>query len=52
MNYAADEIDAIGKARGDGGGGSSERESGLMQLLYEMDGFSQNDQVSALLGVQ
>ena len=43
----ADEIDAIGKARGAGGGdaGTRERESGLLQLLYEMDGFNQNDRV-------
>ena len=43
----ADEIDAIGKARGRGGGdaGTRERESGLLQLLYEMDGFNQNDKV-------
>ncbi len=36
-----DEIDAIGKARGAGGGdsGTQEREQGLLQLLYEMDGF-------------
>ncbi|KAK9845418.1 hypothetical protein WJX81_006080 [Elliptochloris bilobata] len=42
-----DEIDAIGKARGGGGGdaGTRERESGLLQLLYEMDGFNQNDRV-------
>ena len=45
----ADEIDAIGKARGGGGGdaGTRERESGLLQLLYEMDGFNQNDRVLA-----
>ena len=38
----ADEIDAIGKARGLGGGdsGTQEREQGLLQLLYEMDGFA------------
>ena len=38
----ADEIDAIGKARGAGGGdsGTQEREQGLLQLLYEMDGFA------------
>ena len=41
---AADEIDAIGKARGAGGGdtGTQEREQGLMQMLYEMDGFESN----------
>ena len=46
----ADEIDAIGEeARGGGGGdaGTRERESGLLQLLYEMDGFNQNDRVLA-----
>lgn len=42
-----DEIDAIGLARGDGGGdpGTQEREQGLMQLLVEMDGFKKNDRV-------
>lgn len=44
----ADEIDAIGSARSGGGGGSNERESGLMQILYEMDGFSRDDQVCSL----
>ncbi len=45
----ADEIDAIGKKRGRGGGdaGTREREGGLLQLLYEMDGFKQNDRVLA-----
>lgn len=48
-SVGADEIDAIGKARGGGGGdaGTRERESGLLQLLYEMDGFNQNDRVLA-----
>ena len=43
----ADEIDAIGKARGSGSGdaGTQEREQGLMQMLYEMDGFASNDGV-------
>jgi ATPase family associated with various cellular activities (AAA) len=43
----ADEIDAIGKARGNGGGdsGTAEREQGLLQLLYEMDSFRRNDRV-------
>ncbi len=43
----ADEIDAIAKARGAGGGdtGTQEREQGLLQLLYEMDGFRTLDQV-------
>lgn len=42
----ADEIDAIGKARGDEQSGSNEREQGLMQILYEMDGFWRNDKVT------
>ena len=48
-SVGADEIDAIGKKRGGGGGdaGTRERESGLLQLLYEMDGFNQNDRVLA-----
>ena len=42
----ADEIDAIGKARGSSGdSGTAEREQGLLQLLCEMDGFKRNDQV-------
>ncbi len=43
----ADEIDAIGKARGRGGNdsGSQESEQGLLQMLYEMDGFEANDGV-------
>lgn len=44
----ADEIDAIGKARGRSGGGDTgtrEREQGLMQMLYEMDGFASNNGV-------
>jgi cell division protease FtsH len=42
-----DEIDAIGKARDSGpaDSGSAEREQGLLQLLTEMDGFHQGDQV-------
>ncbi|KAK9817951.1 hypothetical protein WJX72_004798 [[Myrmecia] bisecta] len=42
-----DEIDAIGKARGSGGGdsGTAEREAGLLQLLCEMDGFKREDQI-------
>lgn len=43
--FFVDEIDAIGKARGDESGGSNEREQGLMQILYEMDGFWRNDKV-------
>ena len=48
-SLGADEIDAIGKKRGGGGGdaGTRERESGLLQLLYEMDGFNQDDRVLA-----
>ncbi len=39
-----DEIDAVGRARGGGLGGShEEREQTLNQLLSEMDGFSRND---------
>ncbi|VVT56702.1 uncharacterized protein SAPINGB_P005222 [Magnusiomyces paraingens] len=47
-----DEIDAIGKARGQGGsfGGNDERESTLNQLLVEMDGFSSSDHVVVLAG--
>lgn len=46
---AADEIDAIGKARGSGfDSGSQEREQGLLQLLTEMDGFKRDDQVPDL----
>lgn len=38
-----DEIDAIGKKRGDGAlGGNDEREQTLNQLLTEMDGFEDN----------
>ena len=45
----ADEIDAIGKARGSGfDSGSQEREQGLLQLLTEMDGFKRDDQVPDL----
>lgn len=46
MGRRADEIDAIGKARGGGGdSGTAEREQGLLQLLCEMDGFRRNDRV-------
>lgn len=39
-----DEIDAVGRRRGDGiGGGHDEREQTLNQLLVEMDGFDPND---------
>lgn len=47
-----DEIDAIGKARGQGGqfGGNDERESTLNQMLVEMDGFGSSDHVVVLAG--
>ena len=41
-----DEIDAVGRTRGAGfGGGHDEREQTLNQLLSEMDGFQQNEEV-------
>ncbi len=41
-----DEIDAIGRVRGLGSmGGHDEREQTLNQILVEMDGFTQNDNV-------
>jgi cell division protease FtsH len=41
-----DEIDAIGRIRGYGSmGGHDEREQTLNQILVEMDGFTQNDNV-------
>ncbi|MDQ3008316.1 MAG: ATP-dependent zinc metalloprotease FtsH [bacterium] len=41
-----DEIDAIGRVRGHGSmGGHDEREQTLNQILVEMDGFTQNDNV-------
>lgn len=41
-----DEIDAIGRQRGSGlMGGHDEREQTLNQILVEMDGFSQNEQI-------
>ena len=46
-----DEIDAIGKARGNtinAGGGNDEREQTLNQLLTEMDGFNNNNGVIVL----
>ncbi len=49
----ADEIDAIGRARGKGGfagGGNDERENTLNQLLVEMDGFSTTQGVVVLAG--
>ncbi|KAL8526905.1 hypothetical protein ACS0TY_015956 [Phlomoides rotata] len=47
-----DEIDAIGRARGQGGflGGHSERESTLNQMLVEMDGFGTTSGVVVLAG--
>ena len=48
-----DEIDAIGRARQDGGqrfGGNDEREATLNQILTEMDGFNTSEQVVVLAG--
>lgn len=46
-----DEIDAIGKERGNGKmGGNDERENTLNQLLVEMDGFEASDHVVVLAG--
>ncbi|KAL8668367.1 MAG: hypothetical protein Q9168_007000 [Polycauliona sp. 1 TL-2023] len=46
-----DEIDAIGKKRGQGVfGGDSEREATLNQILTEMDGFNTAEQVVVLAG--
>ena len=46
----ADEIDAIGKARSaQADSGSQEREQGLLQLLYEMDGMKIDDKVAPFL---
>ncbi|KAG7663673.1 AFG3 [[Candida] subhashii] len=46
-----DEIDAIGKERGNGRmGGNDERENTLNQLLVEMDGFDSSDHVVVLAG--
>eukprot|EP01127_Copromyxa_protea_P017304 TRINITY_DN5258_c0_g1_i2.p1 TRINITY_DN5258_c0_g1~~TRINITY_DN5258_c0_g1_i2.p1 ORF type:complete len:456 (-),score=121.08 TRINITY_DN5258_c0_g1_i2:1016-2362(-) len=45
-----DEIDAIGRKRGSGGGRNDERENTLNQLLVEMDGFSSNEGVVVLAG--
>jgi cell division protease FtsH len=44
-----DEIDAVGRSRGAGfGGGHDEREQTLNQLLSEMDGFDQHEEVIVL----
>ncbi|EFC45893.1 predicted protein, partial [Naegleria gruberi] len=45
-----DEIDAIGRPRGNSmyGGGNDERENTLNQLLVEMDGFNENQNVIVL----
>ena len=50
--HPADEIDAIGRARGRGGfaGGNDERENTLNQLLVEMDGFATTQGVVVLAG--
>ena len=48
----ADEIDAVGRARGRGGfaGGNDERENTLNQLLVELDGFATTSGVVVLAG--
>lgn len=48
----ADEIDAVGRARGRGGfaGGNDERENTLNQLLVELDGFATTQGVVVLAG--
>ena len=44
-----DELDAVGRSRGTGfGGGHDEREQTLNQLLSEMDGFDQHEDVIVL----
>ncbi|KAI1754636.1 peptidase family M41-domain-containing protein [Xylaria castorea] len=47
-----DEIDAIGRSRGDGQrfGGNDEREATLNQILTEMDGFNTSEQIVVLAG--
>ncbi|MDR1493455.1 MAG: ATP-dependent zinc metalloprotease FtsH [Planctomycetaceae bacterium] len=45
-----DEIDAVGRERGSGlGGGHDEREQTLNQILSEMDGFEQSDDMVMVL---
>ena len=45
-----DEIDAVGRKRGEqfGGGGNEEREQTLNQILTNMDGFEQSDSIVVL----
>ena len=44
-----DELDAVGRARGAGfGGGHDEREQTLNQMLVEMDGFENKDEIIVL----
>ena len=47
-----DEIDAIGRSRGKGGGmgGNDERENTLNQLLVEMDGFVETGNIVVMAG--
>ncbi|EGV65921.1 AAA ATPase afg3 [Yamadazyma tenuis] len=45
-----DEIDAIGRERGNGRMGNDEKENTLNQLLVEMDGFESSDHVVVLAG--
>lgn len=45
-----DEIDAIGRERGNGRMGNDEKENTLNQLLVEMDGFDSSDHVVVLAG--
>lgn len=45
-----DEIDAIGRERGNGRIGNDEKENTLNQLLVEMDGFESSDHVVVLAG--